>query len=99
MPVKYKNIAILLYLLSSTVTAAPFETSKPIICAPIQEILSVFKEDKLVGTFLGKSLTEDSNYALFFNEKEKTWAFIQFNGKNACVLGGGIEGKIQGKAI
>lgn len=92
---KISIAGLLLSFIGSTSFAETFQTSKPIICASIKEILAVVKDDKLTGMFSAKDLQGESNYALFFNEKEKTWLFIQFNEKTACVLGGGVEGKLQ----
>ena len=36
----------------------------------------------------------DSKYVMMVNEKTKTWSFIQFNSKVACVLGTGSNGNL-----
>lgn len=93
-------MASLFCLLGSIAHAnSAFETSKPIICGPLADVIKELQNEKEETVFTGQSPTGDSAYALFYNEKSKTFTVVQFNGTIGCVIGLGVEGRFKFKGI
>lgn len=98
---KTKFLMAFLFCLTSSIANAnaAFETTKPIMCGPLSEVLKELKADNEMPVFTGDSLNGDSGYVLFFNEKTKEFTIVQFNTKHACILGLGKNGKFKFKEI
>lgn len=61
---------------------------KTVPCGPTKEIFGdLVNNYKELPFWMGED--EDSRFIMLFNEKTKTWTFLQFDDKTACVLGSG----------
>jgi len=86
---------ILIFLTSFvavTALAQPSTTKKEVYCDKTETIISILKGDDYQETPIWFGKEKDSkapNYALFVNQKTKSWTIIQFNKDTACVLGAG----------
>ena len=88
-------LAVSLFL-AGTAMAAPFSSTKPVMCGTYQDVvvnLSSQYEEKAI--FTGKDLSDDTYYILFTNPKTSSWTFVQTNGNVACVLGTGDKSELQ----
>lgn len=92
-------VAFLFCLTSPIANAQVIETKKPVVCAPMQQLVKELQEEKEIPLWAGEQPGGDSGYMLFVNEKTQSWTFIQFDGKMACILGMGIKSKIHFKGV
>lgn len=62
---------------------------KPVVCDKRDVVFNtlIIGDYKEVPVWVGKDAR--SNYTLFVNETTKTWTFLQFTEKVACILGSG----------
>lgn len=69
--------------------------SKQVVCGETSTVLQSLTsgEYQEKPNWIGRADNDDSKYALFVNKKTKSWTFIQFNDKMACILGSGIGSK------
>jgi hypothetical protein len=76
-------------LLPALAYAQPVTVDKPIICEKTEKVIESLQtgQYKETPSWIGRD--EQSRYALFANEKTKTWTIIQFNENIACILGVG----------
>jgi len=83
---------ILISVVSAHVFAQSMTLNKYVQCADTETLFQAlingdYKEKPIwLGTELGVSTPK---YSLFVNEQSKSWTFIQFDDKIACVLGKG----------
>lgn len=74
----------------STQTVAQTTLNKQVVCENPAAVFQAITEEYQERPFwAAKSENNDSRYILLVNQKTKTWTFIQFNEKLACVLGSG----------
>jgi hypothetical protein len=83
------SVAFLLGLTSFVAHAQPITIEKPVVCADPKTVIETMSgpEWREVPFWIG--IDSDSKYVMMVNEKTKTWSFIQFNSKVACILGTG----------
>ena len=99
--------AILLGLLSNPVQSQKnentFYSAKPVICGPIEDIISTSQSFEEVPIISGKGVTmldnytfSPSEYVIGYNKKTETWSLIEImQTRNlACILGTGTELRI-----
>lgn len=87
-----------LYCLVSTIASAQAGSefrpvSKTVICGPVDSILATL-QDKDVDErpyWVGKDISENSDFAVFVNEKTGEFTILQFNRDVACIIGMGIK--------
>ena len=79
-------------LLPAFAFAEPVTVEKPVICDTpkivVESISGTYQEQP---SWIGRD--NSSKYALFVNEKTKTWTMIQFNDNIACIIGVGEGSK------
>jgi hypothetical protein len=73
--------------------AEPVKINKPVVCNDTSVVFKALTDGDFKEQPIWVGAAEDSKYTLFVNEKTGTWTVIQFDSKNACVLGEGIKSK------
>lgn len=95
------TVAFLFCLTSTIANAQAFQTNKPVICDETKKVISALNEhwnEKLV--WAANDGRDQSRYALFVNEKTKTWTMLQLTPEVACVVGVGDKSQmVLGKEI
>lgn len=88
--------ALGLLLFSTVANGQAFQSEKPMFCDKAEKIIKALIESDYHESpiWIGKDDTNDSRYALFSNEKTKSWTFLQYNDKFACILGVGSDSKL-----
>lgn len=88
-----KYVAFLFCLTSTIANAQPRELQKPILCDSLQNVITaVSKNFDEKPMWAGKD--QKTQYVITFNEKTKSWSFIQFDDTMACILGTGEGGQL-----
>ncbi len=89
-------IAAFLFCLTSSIAyAQAFQTNKPVICDETKKVISALNDqwnEKLVWT--AADGRDQSRYALFVNEKTKTWTMLQLTLEVACIVGVGDKSEL-----
>ncbi len=76
-------------LLPALAQAQPVTVEKPVICEKTEKVIETLQKGQYKETPIWIGHDEKSKYALFANEKTKSWTIIQFNENIACILGVG----------
>jgi hypothetical protein len=85
------KVALLFSLITSIANAQPKELQKPVLCDSLENVITaVSKNFQEKPMWAGKDSA--TQYVITFNEKTKTWSFIQFDDSMACILGTGEGG-------
>lgn len=64
-------------------------TTKKVVCLDVNVLLTQLSQEKELLFWAGAD--KRSYYALFVNEKTKSWTLIQFNKEVGCVIGMGDQ--------
>ena len=85
----------------SSVANAQFLYDYPIICDSTEKIIkSLVDNYKETLTWGGKHISDNSAYSLWINEKTGSWTLLKMTPETSCILGVGVESKLQlGTAI
>lgn len=87
------KVALLFSLTTSIANAQPKELQKPVLCDTLENVVTaVAKNFQEKPMWAGKDAK--TQYVITFNEKTKTWSFIQFDESMACILGTGEGGQL-----
>ena len=81
-------------LLPALALAQPVTVEKPLVCEKTEKVIESLQNGQYKENPSWVGYDEKSRYALFVNEKTRTWTMIQFNEKIACILGVGEGSKI-----
>lgn len=88
-------VAALFGLIPLLVHAQSFQTEKPVICSDLKSIVEFLSGPEYEEEPFWNGLGEGgSKYILMANPLTRTWTFIQYNDKMACVLGSGESGRL-----
>ena len=71
--------------------AEPRTINKPIVCEETSVVVSILLSSEYQEFPIWSGSGENSRFSLFANEKTKSWTLIQYDEKNACVLGVGTH--------
>lgn len=90
----YKSTLIIFLLcLANIVNPQPRELQKSILCDTLQNVINAVSKDfDEKPLWAGKD--KATQYVITFNEKTKSWSFIQFDENMACILGTGEAGHL-----
>ncbi len=88
-----RNVLLGVLLLPALAQAQPVTVEKPVICDKTEKVIESLQtgQYKEMPTWIGYDNT--SRFALFVNEKTRTWTMLQFNENIACILGVGEGSK------
>ena len=76
-------------LLPALAIAQPVTVEKPVICDKTEKVIEGLQKGQYKETPYWVGQDDKSKYALFSNEKTRTWTMIQFNENIACIIGAG----------
>jgi hypothetical protein len=80
-------------LLPALAYAQPVTVEKPVVCEATEKVIESLQKGQYKENPTWIGYDDKSKYALFSNEKTKTWTIIQFNETIACIIGVGEGGK------
>jgi hypothetical protein len=80
-------------LLPALVVAQPVTVEKPVICEKTELVIESLQKGEYKENPSWIGYDDKSKYALFVNEKTRTWTMIQFNENIACLIGTGEGSK------
>lgn len=80
-------------LLPALAQAQPVTVEKPVVCDKTEKVIETLQGGQYKENPSWIGFDDKSKYALFVNEKTKTWTMIQFNENIACVIGLGEGSK------
>ena len=87
------TITLTMMLYMKNAKAEPKELQKPVLCDTLENVVSaVAKQFGEKPMWAGKD--KATQYVITFNEKTKSWSFVQFDKDMACVLGTGEGGQL-----
>lgn len=86
-------VIIILMLITKDANAQPKELQKPVLCDTLEKVVeAVSKQFGEKPMWSGKD--QKTQYVITFNEKSKSWTFVQFDESMACILGTGEGGQL-----
>jgi hypothetical protein len=82
---------LLMAMFSVSVSAAPVEVNKPVICDKTETLVKLLSSSNYQEKpiWLGASDETLVNYSLWINASTKNWTILQFNNEIACIIGTG----------
>ncbi len=89
-----RNLLLGVLLLPVFAFAEPVTVEKPLVCDKTEKVIERLQNGQYKENPNWIGYDEKSRYALFSNEKTRTWTMIQFNDKIACILGVGEGSRI-----
>lgn len=89
-----KKFLLSVLLLPAVAMAQPVTVEKPVVCEKLHIVIESLQNSNYKEVPIWSGIDEKSKYALFANEKTKTWTFIQFNQNIACILGVGEKSQL-----
>jgi hypothetical protein len=81
-------------LLPALALAQPVTVEKPVVCEKTEKVIESLQKGQYKENPAWIGYDDKSRYALFANEKTKTWTMIQFNETIACIIGVGEGSKL-----
>jgi hypothetical protein len=81
-------------LLPALAYAQPVTVEKPVVCEKTEKVIESLQKGQYKENPSWIGYDDKSKYALFSNEKTKTWTMIQFNENIACIIGVGEGSKL-----
>lgn len=81
-------------LLPAFVVAQPVTVEKPVICDKTEKVIDVLQKGRYKENPIWIGTDDQSRYALFVNERTKSWTMIQFNETIACIIGVGEGSRV-----
>ena len=81
-------------LLPALAVAQPVTVEKPVICEKTEKVIDSLQKGQYKENPSWIGYDDKSKYALFVNEKTRTWTMIQFNENIACIIGVGEGSKL-----
>ena len=81
-------------LLPAVAVSQPVTVEKPVVCEKTEKVIESLQKGQYKENPIWVGYDDKSKYALFANEKTKTWTMIQFNENIACILGVGEGSKL-----
>lgn len=81
-------------LLPLIATASPVKVSKTMVCDETATVFNALSSSDFKEQPIWVGNAEDSKYTMFVNEKTGSWTLVQFDAKNACILGEGTNSKL-----
>lgn len=86
-------LTLMLLFLMKDAYAEPKELKKPVLCDTLEKVVeAVSKQFGEKPMWSGKD--QKTQYVITFNEKSKSWTFVQFDESMACILGTGEGGQL-----
>lgn len=75
------------------------QLSKTVVCAPIETIFGALSSNDVqeLPIWVGKDQEQQSQWAVFVNQKTGTFTIVQFGVSTACVIGMGTDSNILAK--
>ena len=73
-----------------------FESNKPVMCGPFQNIVRTLMRDqfKELPLWIGQSSEDATQFSLFVNAERGNWTLVQYGQEIGCILGIGKTGNI-----
>ena len=88
-----RNFLLGVLLLPAVVVAQPVTVEKPVVCEKTEKVIEGLQQGQYKENPAWIGYDSTSKYALFANEKTRTWTMIQFNETIACIIGTGEGSK------
>ena len=81
---------------SSSLVNAQFQYDYPLLCDSTEKIIkSLVDNYKETLSWGGKHISDNSVYSLWINEKTGSWTLLKMTSEASCILGVGLESKLQ----
>lgn len=92
-----KKIIILVasvFCLTSSIADAQVQSTKPVLCFQPEKLIKELTDLGEQPIWFGVALDNKSYYTLTVNDRTNEWTLLQFDDKNACIIGLGKDNKI-----
>jgi hypothetical protein len=87
---------LLAFLFVPLISFAQVQATKPMKCFKLEYLKQQLEQVKEVPIITSKNnMTEESTMTVFYNQETGTWTIIEFNKAFGCVLGYGVDKKVQ----